>query len=257
MVVNMEIFDIVIVGFILCFSAAAQSAVGFGNAMFATPLLVWVGMPLPSVITLVATCSTIQAIIGTRKLHANVPWRVSLAATAIRLAGVIVGVLLLKRLVDLNTNHIRAVIGCLLCFLVAIQLLWRPHPAKAMHWGWAGLAFTASGLLAGVCGMGAPPLVLWSMAHDWSTHRTRGFLFAVFATSIPIQIVLLILTFGTSILWSVAIGIAFLPLVYLGIAAGIPIGNRMSKKMLRLIAYAILLTVGVSAIVPVIVTSLN
>ncbi len=243
----MGIFEIVVAGFVICLAGVAQSAVGFGLALFATPPLVWIGIPLPSVIALVATCSMIQAIIGARELHATVPWRLSLVATAIRLVSTVLGLYLLKKLVALDADHIRTVIGGILCALVAIQLLWRPHAHRAMHWGWAGLAFTASGLLAGVSGMGGPPLVLWSMAHDWSTHRTRGFLFAVFATSIPVQILLLGLTFGPSILWNVAIGVAFLPLVYLGTAIGLPIGHRMSKARLQLIAYAILLVVGVSA----------
>jgi len=80
------------------------------------------------------------------------------------------------------------VIGGILCLLVAIQYLWRQHPVKAMHWGWGGLAFIGSGLLAGLCGMGGPPLVIWSMAHDWPAEKTRGFLFAVFATSIPTKL---------------------------------------------------------------------
>jgi len=248
----MELIDIILAGVIIFLAGMAQSAVGFGYALFATPLLVWIGIPLPSVITLVASCSMIQAIIGARKLHATVPWHLSLTATAIRLAAVIIGLLLLKRLVVLNTGHIRMVIGCILCLLVAIQFLWRPQPVKTMHWSWAGLAFIASGLLAGLCGMGGPPLVLWSMAHDWSTEKTRGFLFAVFATSIPVQIVLLSLTFGTSILWNAAIGVACLPLVYLGSIIGLPIGNRMAKGKLRRIAYAILLVIGTSAVVPAI-----
>ena len=199
----------------------------------------------------------IQAIIGARKLHASVPWRLSLTGTAIRFTGVIVGVFLLTRLAILNTDHIRMVIGGILCLLVAIQILWRPQPLKSMHWSWAGLAFITSGLLVGVCGMGGPPLVLWLMAHDWSTQRTRGFLFAVFATSIPLQIAIMSLGFGTSIFRDVAIGIAFLPLVFLGTVIGLPIGNRMSKENLRRIAYAILLVIGVSAMVSVFLGQLN
>lgn len=241
----------------MCLAAAAQSAVGFGYALFATPLLVWIGIPLPNVITLVATCSMIQAIIGARTLRATVPWRLSLTATSVRLASVVVGLVLLKKLASLNPDHVRAVIGCVLCILVASQMLWRPVVVKALHWGWGGLAFVGSGLLAGAVGMGGPPLVLWSMAHDWSTQKTRGFLFAVFATSIPFQIVLLSLTFGRSILWYAVIGIAFLPLVYLGAAMGLPVGNRMEKNRLRGIAYAILFAIGISAAGPFLVTSLQ
>jgi len=142
------------------------------------------------------------------------------------------------------------VVGAILILLVGLQLVWRPRPVASAHWCWAGLAFLASGLLTGICGMGGPPLVLWSMAHSWPSQKTRGFLFAVFATSAPLQIILLSVTFGASVLWNVVIGAAFLPLVYLGTVVGLPIGNRMDKERLRYVAYAILLVIGISAVVP-------
>ena len=77
---NMEMLDIVLAGIIILLAVAAQSAVGFGSALFAAPLLVWIGMPLPYVIALIGTCSTAQAAIGARKLRAEVPWRAALVA---------------------------------------------------------------------------------------------------------------------------------------------------------------------------------
>lgn len=253
----MEISSMIMAGVIICLAGMTQSAVGFGYALFATPLLVWIGMPLPSVITLVATCSLMQAVIGVRTLHAVVPWRLSLAAAVIGLASVTIGLILLKRLAAMNMDHVQAVVGGILCLLVTIQFFSQPRPFRAIHWGWGGFAFIGSGLLTGLCGMGGPPLVMWSMAHDWSTEKTRGFLFAVFAMSIPFQIVMLGMTFGMSILWNVAIGIAFAPLVYLGAIIGLPIGNRMAKDRLRHIAYAILLAIGCSSVIPAILAQLS
>lgn len=253
----MEILSIIQVGVIICLAGMAQSAVGFGYALFATPLLIWIGMPLPNIVVLVATCSMIQSILGIRKLQSAVPWRLSFTASGVRLGGVVFGLLLLKRLVALDTAWIRTVIGGILCLLVVIQLIWRPQPVKAMHWIWAALAFVMSGVLAGICGMGGPPLVLWSMAHDWSSQKTRGFLFAVFATAIPVQIFLMVLSFGTSILSSAALGVALFPLVYLGARVGLPIGNRMEKDTLRRLAYVILLLIGMSAVIPAVFVHLN
>jgi len=253
----MGIAEIAAASVIICFGGMAQSVVGFGYALFATPLLVWIGIPLPSVVTLVATCSMLQAAIGARKLRTSVPWRLSLVAAAVRVASVILGVLMLKKLVALDADYIRITIGGILCLVVSIQFLWRPKPVEKLHWGWAGIAFTASGILAGISGMGGPPLVLWSMAHDWPAQKTRGFLFAVFATSIPFQIVLLCLTFGAPILWNAAMGVALLPLVYLGAAIGLPIGNRMAREALRRIAYIILLVIGASSVVSALLAQLD
>lgn len=244
-------------GIIIFLAGIGQSAIGFGYALFSSPLLVWIGIPLPQVIALVATCSMFQAIIGSRKLNTSVPWRLSLIATIVRLASVIIGLWLLKLLVNLNIAFIRMLIGVVICLIATIQIIWRPKPVDKLHWSWGGIAFSSSGLLAGLFGMGGPPLVLWSMTHNWTNQKTRGFLFAVFAMSIPVQILLLSFTFGLSILWNVVIGIAFLPLIYLGTMVGLPLGNRISKDKLKLIAYVVLLIIGVSAVVPVLFSQWN
>ena len=92
----MEILDIVIAGVIICLAGMVQSAVGFGYALFATPLLVLLGMPLLSVITIVATCSMMQATIGVWKLRNSVPWHLSLPAVVIRVTGLLIGLFILS-----------------------------------------------------------------------------------------------------------------------------------------------------------------
>lgn len=239
-----------LIGLIIFLAGAAQSAVGFGYALFATPLLVWLGLPLQNVVTMVATCSMLQSMLGAYQLRSAVPWRPVWTATWLRVGFVVLGLTLLKRLAGLHIEQIRLSIGVILCLLVAMQLILRPRPAASLHWGWALLAFTGSGLLAGVCGMGGPPLVLWVMAHDWPPEKTRGFLFGAFATSIPPQLFFLSLTFGPAILWSAALGVALLPLVYLGSRVGLPLGSRMNRDKLRAVAYVILAAIGLSAIIP-------
>jgi len=245
---------ILIAGVIILLSAVAQSAVGFGYALYATALLVWLGIPLPNVIALVGTCSMLQSAIGARRLRAHVPWRLALAATGIRLASVVVGLLLLKKLAGLDPNAVRMVVGGVLCLIVVVQLLWRPRPAERVHPGWAGLSFATSGLMAGFLGMGGPPLVIWLMAHNWPSQKTRGFLFSVFALAIPFQLTFMSLAFGVTILRTVVIGIACLPLVYAGSRVGMPIGDRMARGTLRAWAYAILLVIGISSIIPAILS---
>ena len=246
----MEIYHYILLALIVFLAGMLQSAIGFGYALFATPLLVLIGIPLPNVITLVATCSLFQSMFGVIDLRSHVPWRLSLMATLIRGLSLIIGILLLKILVGLSTLHIRMAIGCILCSLVAMQLLYRPAPRPQLHWAWGGLAFVSSGLLSGFCGMGGPPLVIWVMAHDWSNPKSRAFLFATFTAAIPIQLVLLGISFGRSIIESFVLALLLTPLVYLGSALGLSIGNRISKERLRWLAYAVLLIIGISAIVP-------
>lgn len=97
--------------------------------------------------------------------------------------------------------------------------------------------------------MGGPPLVLWAMHHDWPAERIRGFLFAVFAASIPIQVVLLYFTFGIDILRSTVTALLLAPVVFLGAAIGLPLGNRLPMPLLSGIVYAILLIIGLNSII--------
>ena len=244
-----------LVGLIIFFAGVAQSAVGFGYALFATPLLLWLGLPLQNVVTMVATCSMLQASIGAFKLRASVPWQHVRTTTIIRVLFMAIGLFVLKRLAGLHIAQIRLVIGVILCLLVALQLLCRPRPAVSLAWYWGAIANVGSGLLAGICGMGGPPLVLWAMAHDWPSKKMRGFLFGAFAAASPAQLLFLSISFGPAILWHAALGCALLPLVYLGSLVGMPIGNRLNGQRLRWLAYALLAAIGISAIVPALLGS--
>jgi uncharacterized protein len=241
----------ILVGAILGLAAMSQSAVGFGYALFAVPLLVWCGIPLNEAVMLVVSCSTFQAAVGVRNLRHSTPWRLSLICTAMRVVGLLAGVYGMKRLVELDPARIRVTVGALLCLLVVAQYFWKPRQAESIRWGWATLAFTTSGLLSGLVGMGGPPLVLWAMArHGWTSQKTRAFLFSVYLVANTIQIVLLHWTFGIGMLRSVALGALFSPLVYGCSRVGLSLGNRMSRERLRTVAYLLLLAIGVSAVAP-------
>ena len=58
------------------------------------------------------------------------------------------------------------------------------------------LAGMASGYMAGAFGMGGPPLVLWTMAHDWPAKKSRAFLWSNYLVFMPIQSCLLLWLFG-------------------------------------------------------------
>ena len=246
----MSVPDIVLATGVLCLASTVQSAIGFGYALVATPLLIWTGIPLPNAITLVAVCSFIQSVIGARHLRTSVPWRLVLVAITVRVSTLIIGLLILRQIAGLDIRDIRFVVGVILCLLVISQLVGKVRQAETVHWSWGALAFSTSGLLAGVCGMGGPPLVLWAMHHDWSAEKIRGFLFAVFAASIPIQVVLLYFTFGMDILRSTVTALLLAPAVFLGAAIGLPLGNRLPKPVLSGIVYATLLVIGLSSIIP-------
>jgi len=79
----------------------------------------------------------------------------------------------------------------------------------------------------------------------------KGFLFAAFGLTIPVQLVLLASSFGGAILKDVLFGLACFPLVYVGSLIGLRVGSSLDREKLRAFAYALLLVTGVSAVVPV------
>ncbi len=246
----MDVAHILIAGIILCLSSAAQSAVGFGYALYATPLLVWLGLPLPSALVLVGTCSLFQSSTGAYKLRQYVPWKLVLKGCAIRGVTTLAGMALMFQLIELDRSSMQLWLGIILCSILAMQLLLRPKPQPKIAAGWTWASYSLSGLLSGISGMGGPPIVIWAMAHDWETKRIRGLLFATFAICIPFQLVLLAATLGSQVLHDVLIGLCFLPLVYLGQKIGHPIGNRISRPRLSQLAYLILFVIGVGSIWP-------
>ena len=246
---GIDLLNILLLAGIICFSSMIQSAVGFGIALFATPLLLQMGIPLPSVIIIMLVCSMIQSAMGIFRLRQPMQWKLSSIAVLVRIIGIISGIFILKFLLVTNVDNIKMIVGYILCLSVVLQLFCKQHPVEKLHWGWGGLAFTASGLLSGVCGMGGPPLVLWVMAHNWSTKKIRSFMFGLLIASSIFQIILMRIFFGDVIYKDILIGICLAPVIYLGVHIGIPLGHKMSKKTLRRVAYVILLGIAIASIV--------
>lgn len=227
-----------------------QSVVGFAYALFATPILVLAGIPLPQSMAIVATAALVQSLTGVRKLRHDVDWRLALAGTVIRYAGTAVGAVLLRQLVQCSSRDIRFVVGAILLSAVGTQVGLRLQPREHIGRVWDITAFSLSGVLAGLVGMGGPPLVLWVMAHTWSAQRTRALLFALFLFALPFQIAVLLFMFGTQAASGVLAGAVLSPLVVVGSLLGLRLGRKLPKQHLRTIAYAILFCIGVAAVMP-------
>lgn len=98
--------------------------------------------------------------------------------------------------------------------------------------------------------MSGPPLVLWVMAHDWSTERIRGFLFAWFLSLVTLQLALLYAHFGRDVLQGILLGGVLSPAVLGGSLTGLRLGDAFSKPVLRRLAYTVLLAIALNAMYP-------
>ena len=244
----MDAAQIVPVALILLIGNTVQTAVGIGYGVIATPLLVWFGLPLPLVVTLVASTTFIQTLIGSCKLRLHVRWKPVAIASVIRVCAMPFGILLLDRLVILNKDSLQQVLGVLVLLVVMVRVLWHTSPREHLHWAWMLLAFSISGVLGAMSGMAGPPIILWVMSHNWSNQESRAFILALYLLTAPVTVALLWLSYGTAVASYAAIGILYTPVVALGSYLGLKAGDLLSKDRLRQLSYAALVVLALSSI---------
>ncbi|MFC1481537.1 sulfite exporter TauE/SafE family protein [Candidatus Neomarinimicrobiota bacterium] len=243
-----DINPLFIIGTILFLSSIVQGAIGFGYGPFAVTFLVWTGRSLSEAVAFVAVSVMIQVLVSTYQLRAHVPWKRVFPAAGIRLVALPVGIAILLTIDGLDRSQIKQVVGVIILVAASVQLLWKIEPQENLHKAWTYVAFSVSGLMQGMTSMGGPAAVLWVMAHKWTNQQSRGFLLALFMLGVPFQIAILYFTAHGNIVWAFQYGLVFAPLVALGAAIGVRLGNLISKQTLKRIAMTMLLITALASI---------
>lgn len=91
--------------------------------------------------------------------------------------------------------------------------------------------------------------MLWVLAHNWSNLQIRALLAASYWTIVPIQIVLLLMTFGEPLAQFSFQALFFIPLVALGVLTGVWLGGFMNKAKLRRFVQVLLLLTAIWSLV--------
>ena len=238
-----------LIGLILLLSSVLQGAIGFASGLFGIPLLMLVtGIPLHDAVAMSLVAATVQNVTAAYRTRHDIDWPLAWRPMLIRLATMPLGVVALYYLGTTSRELASQAVGVVVLAIVATQQWLNITPQPKIHVGWEWLAFTLAGFLLGFCGMGGPPMVLWVMAHDWPMRRGRAFLFFLFSTSMIPQGLCLVLLFGTEILWSMAIGAVATPLLFVGTLLGLRLAGYFSEQLLRRASAAILVLIGLSAI---------
>lgn len=246
----MELSQIVVTGLIVFAGGLFQGTVAFGFGLLVVPLLMMLSLPVPVVLALSAACTAVQSASGVHHLREDVPWKDVWMSMIIRLLTMLLGIWILHLMVKSPVDRIKFWVGTVVLLMVLVQAVWQPKPRPKLNAGWNVTAFLASGFTLGLCSMGGPPLVLWVMAHDWTTGRTRAFLFAAFMFMVPFQLAALWWTFGDDVLRGIVLGLTLSPFVLLGSMLGLRIGSRFSKPVLRRAAFTVLVAIALNAIYP-------
>ncbi len=213
------------------------------------PLLVFAGVGLPVAIGVLMPNVLVQTLFCSWQYRTQLAWRDAVQVLIFRALALPIGILTLKLVSDAGQQWTRQLVGV---GLVGMLLLQRLSPRGNGLWrGQSGriIAGAASGFLAGLLGMGGPPLVLWLLAQEWPAERQRSFLWLSFLLLSPLQIAVMLATFGWPLWNAMGTGLIATPFVLLVARFGSLWGRNLSKERLRWLMRAFLLVLALRLIV--------
>jgi uncharacterized membrane protein YfcA len=239
-----------IVAAILFAASLIQGTVGFAMGLFGVPLLLMVArLTLPETVAVLLISAMIQNGHGVWTLRKRIEYAKTWRPIVIRFVTLPLGGWALFRLGTESSEQVKQLVGVVLLMVVVAMAAWRVKPRRQLQPAWEFPAFGLGGFLAGFCGMGGPPMVLWVISHRWGSSRSRGFLFFVFFLGLVPQIFFHVYFFGSEILWYFLLGLFCFPLIFAGSMMGLALGTKLPKRLLRKVTLGVLLAVALFAII--------
>jgi uncharacterized membrane protein YfcA len=238
--------------------AALQSAVGFGFALVAAPLL-YAAAPSPEqavgLMIVLGLEVNLLTLLAERRRPAPV-WRDVVAVVAWSLPGALAGVAVLRAL-DALAVQLLVTAGVLIALGVNLRAAHRAHVARRSAAGaapdrrpvawWARpAAGLASGALNTSTSTGGPPVVLLMVGRGLAPHVVRDTLTMSFVGFAPAAIAALALTGTSDAVPGAAWVAALVPLTAAGQLAGRPIFARIAaaRSYERVLTVVLLVTVA-------------
>ena len=225
----------------VCGASFLRAAAGFGDALFAVPLLAaWLGLPTATpLVALVGLLMGLSGLVG--------GWReVNFRAIRVLMLGAALGI-------PVGTIGLRFVpesaaklaLGVLVVAYSLYRLLAPPSRAASRPAG-EGLAFPfgfASGVLGGAFNTGGPPVVAYAAMRDWSPAVFRASLQSYFLFTSALIVANHALS---GHLTARVMGLFWwcVPAVLLGTLAGSWVGSRIPRAWFSKVVYGLLVAVG-------------
>jgi uncharacterized membrane protein YfcA len=223
---------------ILFVSAFARSALGFGDALIAMPLLAMV-ISLQTATPLVAFgASTIAFTIllsDWRSVDFRVAWRLIIST----LIGIPIGLFFLKTAPE---SIVKAVLGVVLIAFGLYSLI-RPRLPTLHNEKWAYVFGLVAGILGGAYNTNGPPAVVYATLRKWPPERFRTTLQCYF---LPTGLTILI-GHGLTGLWTptvLRLYMISLPAILLAIFLGGKLNKVLSGGQFSRAVYAFLVITG-------------
>jgi uncharacterized membrane protein YfcA len=228
---------IVVLG-ILFAAIVIKSILGFGESLFAVPLLtlvVGIQVAVPLIALIVAGVTVLMVWRNWRQIDLRAIWRLTLAA----MIGIPIGVWGLKQLppepITLGLGVVLAVVGLFYLFTPKVK------PLQSRNWAF-GFGFV-SGVLGGAYNMSGAPMTIYGAAQKWQATDFRGTLQGYFAVVSPTIVVNLALT--DQITGQVLRLLLYaLPVIGIAFALGTYLAERVPHPVFEKALYVVLVVTG-------------
>jgi len=246
-----DVTTIILITLIVSLGNGVQATIGFGAGLVAIPLLLWSGLTLPEAIAVLAASVLVQLSFKVTRYWSEINWPQIWPMAGARLVGYLPGFIILYYLAHTDPTRVKQVMGAVVLLAVVIQVCLRVKPKEKVAGIWTALAGFFSGLGAGAVGVGGPPVVLWVMAHDWSSKAARLYLWTTFWLLMPIGMVPLFWMHDEPLKIGLymGLGVVLTPAALLGTAGGLWLGHQLPKQTLRILMVGFLLMLGAWSVV--------
>ena len=230
---------LVIVPAVFFVATTFRSAFGFGEALIAVPLLALI-LPIRVATPVAVLCSITVALIVVLQDWRHVHARSAILLVLSTLAGIPLGLLLLKRVPE---PFVKFTLGLVILGFSLYALLGRKR--KGLHSDKLAWLFGfAAGVLGGAYGINGPPLAIYGSLRGWSPQHFRATLQGYF---LPASLMVMG-GYWAAGLWTRTVShfyLLSLPLVIVAVFLGRAINRRMSTGRFVLFVHAGLIAVAV------------
>ena len=233
---------------ILCAGIFVQAAAGFAAGLVIVPALLWFGYSIPAAQCSLLVAKIPQNIWGVWSLRESIEPKQVVWPGLGRVLFLPTGIVALQWMSSVDEGTVRQLVGLIVLLVTLAIIFIRPTPRKRLHPFWALIAFPLSGFFQGLVGMGGPPMVFWVQAHDWSTEKTRSFLFMMYLVSIFPALAFLYLAFGDAVIEPGLVALAMIPVLWVVTYFGLKFGSMLGRQRLRRITLGLLLLMGVAGV---------
>ncbi len=228
---------------ILFLSTFIRSALGFGDALIAMPLLaIVVGLQVATPLTAMGatTIAIIILIKAWKKVDIKAAWRLVITTWI----GIPIGIFFLKEAPELL---VKSLLGIIITGFGLYNLI-VPNLPRLLNENWAYLTGLIAGILGGAYNTNGPPVVIYGMLRRWDSEKFRATLQGYF---LPTGAAILI-SHGIAGMWTpqvVHLYLYSIPVIVGAVLIGGKVNQLIPQGKFDKIIYGFLVIIGILLII--------